>query len=227
MRQLSLVLALFTGLFMACQDAPATNETAEAAVNVSPSQSDEKAMKVSESTAGYKIGEEAADFKLKNIDGKMVSLADYPEAKGFQVIFTCNHCPYAKMYEDRIIDLHNKYAKKGYPVIAINPNDPDVVPDDSFENMQKRAKEKGFTFVYLLDEDQKVYPKFGATKTPHVFLLDQDRKVQYIGAIDNSPQDANKVTERYVEDAIAALMSNQKPDPNSTRAIGCSVKCKK
>jgi len=91
---------------------------------------------------GYSVGEKASDFKLKNVDGKMVSLADYKDAKGFIVIFTCNHCPFAQAYEQRIIDLQNKYSSKGYPVIAINPNDKDAEPVDSYENMVSRANEK-------------------------------------------------------------------------------------
>ena len=101
---------------------------------------------------GYKVGDVATGFKLKNVDNKLVSLSDYKDAKGFIVIFTCNHCPYAKAYEGRIMGLNHKYASKGYPVIAINPNDPKVEPQDSFEGMQQRAKEKGFTFPYLFDE---------------------------------------------------------------------------
>jgi len=173
---------------------------------------------------GYHVGDKAADFSLKNIDGKMVSLSDYKDANGFIVIFTCNHCPWAVMYEDRIIELHNKYAAQGYPVIAINPNNPEVQPEDSFDKMQARAKEKGFTFPYIFDEKQTVYPEYGATKTPHVYLLDKDRIVQYIGAIDDSPRDASQVENAYVEQAIKALQNGKKPDPNSTKAIGCSIK---
>ena len=101
---------------------------------------------------GYEVGDKAEDFKLKNIDGKMVSLADFEDAKGFIIIFTCNHCPYAKLYEDRIIDLNAKYAPKGFPVIAINPIDPEVQPEDSFDKMIGRAQEKGFNFPYLFDQ---------------------------------------------------------------------------
>lgn len=230
MKQLTLLLALVLLVFTACQPGDSSNQTAEAgvdfALNISPS-STEKALAIVDKTAGLKIGDKATNFKLKNVDGKMVSLSDYPDAKGFQVIFTCNHCPYAKMYEQRIIDLHNSYAAKGYPVIAINPNDPSVVPEDSYENMQRVAKEKNYPFPYLLDEKQDIYPKYGATKTPHIFLLDKDMTVEYIGAIDNSPQDASQVTEKYLENAIAALMKNEKPNPATTKAIGCSVKCKK
>lgn len=176
---------------------------------------------------GLHIGEKATDFSLKNIDGKTVSMSDYKDAKGYIVVFTCNHCPYAKMYEQRIIDLHNDYAAKGYPVIAINPNDPEVQPADSYEEMQNRAKEKSYPFPYLFDEAQSVYPKFGATRTPHVFLLDKALIVQYIGAIDNSPQDASEVTEKYVENAIDALEKGRKPKVTTTKAIGCSIKTKR
>jgi len=174
--------------------------------------------------SGYHIGDTAADFSLKNVDGKMVSLADYEDAKGYIVTFTCNHCPYAVMYEDRLIDLHNKYAPKGYPVVAINPNDPAANAEDGYEEMQVRAEEKSFPFAYLFDEGQKIYPVYGATKTPHVFLLDADRKVKYIGAIDDSPKDADAVEVKYLEDAITALESGKNPDPATTKAIGCSIK---
>lgn len=178
---------------------------------------------------GYEVGDKATDFKLKNVDGKYVSMADYPDAKGFVVIFTCNHCPYAVAYEDRMIALDQKYKAKGFPMIAINPNDPEVVPADSYEKMQERAKEKGFTFPYLFDEGQKIYPQYGATRTPHIFLLerqDEDLVVAYIGAIDDNYQDATKVEEKYLENAINALLAGKKPDPDFTRAIGCTIKKK-
>lgn len=194
-----------------------------------PNKNHEPKQKVS-STKGYEVGDTAADFKLKNIDGKMVSLSDFKTAKGFIVVFTCNHCPYAKKYEDRIVALDKKYKDAGYPVIAINPNDPNVQPEDGFQQMITRAKEKGFTFPYLVDEGQKVYPQYGATKTPHVFILQKEGKkniVKYIGAIDNNYDDPNDVSERYVEDAMDALL-NGKPVANAkTVAIGCTIKVKK
>ncbi len=176
---------------------------------------------------GLKIGDTAPDFSLKNIDGQMISLKDYKEANGFVVIFTCNHCPYAVQYEDRIISLHNNFAGEGYPVVAINPNDPEVQPADSFEEMQKRSEEKGFTFNYLFDEGQKIYPQYGATRTPHVFLLDKNRVVKYIGAIDDNYADADAVTEKYLENAIRSLQRGEMPDPSMTKAIGCSIKVQK
>ena len=117
---------------------------------------------------GYAVGDYAKDFKLQNIDGKMVSMSDYKNAKGYVIVFTCNTCPYAVKYEDRIIALNKKYASKGYPVIAIQPNDPDVQPGDSMDAMKARAASKGFTFPYLMDAGQKIYPQYGASKTPHV-----------------------------------------------------------
>lgn len=179
---------------------------------------------------GYKVGDYAEDFSLKNTDGKMVSMADFPDAKGFIVIFTCNHCPYSKLYEDRIIALDKKFKKKGYPVIAINPNDPEIEPDDSYEKMIIRAEEKGFTFPYLFDEGQKVFPKYGATRTPHVFLLnkeDDKLKVAYIGAIDDNAKKPKEVKNAYLANAVRAVMKGDTPDPTVTKAIGCSIKVSK
>ena len=176
---------------------------------------------------GYQIGDVVSDFELKNIDGNMVSLSDYKDAKGFIITFTCNTCPYAVLYEDRIIALDKKYASKGYPVIAINPNNPKTKPGDSFEEMQKRAKEKGFTFPYLVDEGQQVYPKYGATKTPHMFILEKTSKgnvVKYIGAIDDNYKDASLVKIKYVENAVDALLTGNEIEQKETKAIGCSIK---
>jgi peroxiredoxin len=178
------------------------------------------------SKVGYKIGDVIEDFVLKNVDERMITLDEFQNARGYIIAFTCNHCPYAKMYEQRLIDLHNMYAPQGYPVIAINPNDPEVVPDDSFEDMQALAKEKKYPFVYLIDEGQQVYPKFGAARTPHIYLLDNARAVRYIGAIDDSAKDATKVTKKYLEDAIKALQAGKSPDPAFTKAIGCTIKVK-
>lgn len=177
-------------------------------------------------TQGYKVGDTAADFSLKGTDDKMHSLGEFTNAKGYIVIFTCNHCPYSVAYEDRIIALQTKYGPQNYPVIAINPNDPVSYPSDNFDNMKIRAKEKGFNFPYLFDDGQKVFPKYGATKTPHVFLLDANKVVKYIGAIDNSTK-AEKVTVKYLENAIEALKKGESPSPDFTKAIGCSIKVAK
>jgi peroxiredoxin len=176
---------------------------------------------------GYKVGDIATDFSLENIDGEMVSLSDYKDAKGFIVTFTCNTCPYAVAYEDRIEALNKKYAKKGYPVIAIMPNNTDVKPGDNMDAMKARAKAKGFTFPYLMDKGQKVYPQYGATKTPHIYILEKTKKgneVKYIGAIDDNYKDASQVTEKYVEDAVDALLEGKEIKTKATKAIGCSIK---
>lgn len=172
---------------------------------------------------GYKIGDIATDFSLRGTDDKIYSLTSFDNAKGFVIIFTCNHCPYSKAYEDRIIALQNKYKEKGIEVIAINPNNPASYEADSFENMKIRAKEKNFNFPYLFDDGQKIFPKYGATKTPHVFLLNADKKVEYIGAIDNSTEEST-VSKKYLEDAIDALLAGKKIKVTTTKAIGCSIK---
>ncbi len=179
---------------------------------------------------GYTPGDEAIDFKLKNIDDSFVSLKNYKDAKGFIVIFTCNHCPYAVAYEDRIIALDKAYKEKGYPVIAINPNDPTAYPSDSFEKMKERAKDKGFTFPYLLDDTQEIARTYGALKTPHVFLLQKEGNklvVKYTGAIDDNYQDSEAVNEKFVENAISNLIENKDVATKTTKAIGCGIKWKK
>ncbi len=177
---------------------------------------------------GYQVGDYATNFKLKNIDGNMVSLSDYADAKGFMVIFTCNTCPYAKMYEERIIELHKDYADKGFPVIAINPNDPNQSPGDSFAEMKARAATKKYPFPYLLDETQDITRAYGATRTPHVFLLKKEGadkfKVAYIGAIDNNYRDAKAANDKYVRNAVEALLSGKPVMNKSTKAIGCGIK---
>ena len=179
---------------------------------------------------GYKIGDSARDFSLKNVDGKMVSMKDMKNAKGFIVVFTCNHCPFSKAYEKRIIELDKKYSSKNFPVLAINPNDASIVPDDSFENMKENAKEKGFPFPYLYDQTQEIATAFGATRTPHVFVLQKvDEKfiVKYIGAIDNNTEDADKADKKYIEDAVDALISQKDVLIPESKAIGCTIKWKK
>ncbi|HEX9980389.1 MAG TPA: thioredoxin family protein [Flavobacterium sp.] len=185
------------------------------------------AFTVAQPAGGYAIGDMATDFSLKNIDGKMVSLVNYKNAKGYIVIFTCNHCPFAKAYEDRIIALDKKYSKAGFPVIAINPNNPAKQKEDSYELMKVRAKEKGFTFPYLFDDGQKIYPQYGATKTPHVYLLlktPKGNEVKYIGAIDDNYEDETAVKQKYVEDAVDALLNSKEITVKETKAIGCSIK---
>ena len=181
-------------------------------------------------TTGYKVGDAVSDFSLKNVDGKKVSLADYKDAKGYIVVFTCNTCPYAIAYQVRLIALNAKYATFGYPVIAINPNDAGVQPADSYEKNQQRAKEKNFKFPYLTDPGQAVTKQFGPSRTPHVFVVEKSATgnvVQYIGAIDNDTEGNNPDKIKYVEAAVEALSSGKKPAVTNTKAIGCTIKWKK
>ena len=176
---------------------------------------------------GYDIGDSATDFKLKNIDNTFVSLSDFKDAKGFILIFTCNTCPYAVAYEDRIEALNKKYALKGFPVVAIMPNNTDIKPGDSLEAMKQRSEEKGFTFPYLIDENQHIFPQYGAKKTPHVYVLSKENDVnvvKYIGAIDDNYKDASLVKTKYVEDAVDALLMGMNVSLKITKAIGCSIK---
>jgi peroxiredoxin len=179
--------------------------------------------------AGLKPGDTAREFTLKNVDGKEVSLSDYADQEGVIVVFTCNPCPFAKAYEQRVIKLHNTYASMGYPVVAINPNDPEVSPDDAFSKMVERSREKEYPFPYLQDETQEIYKAYGATRTPHIYLLTKKGskfKVAYVGAIDDNAMDASGVTKRYLEDAIKALKAGDSPEPATTKAVGCTIKTK-
>ncbi|PTT02010.1 thioredoxin family protein [Flavobacterium sp. HMWF030] len=180
-------------------------------------------------TATLKAGDTAPDFKLKNVNNKEVSFASFPKAKGFIVVFTCNTCPYAVGYEQRIIDLDKKFSSQGYPVIAINPNDPEASKADAFDKMQDLAKQKKYPFPYLFDAGQKVTDAYGAKHTPHIFIVSKTSKgnvIEYVGAIDNDPEGTKAEKIKYAEDAIAALKSNQKPAVTQTKEIGCSVKRK-
>ena len=178
----------------------------------------------------YKIGDQVMPFKLKNVDNSLFLVSPANAWKGYIIVFTCNHCPFSVLYEDRLIALDKKYRPLGFPVVAINPNDASVYPDDSFENMVIRSEQKGFTFPYLHDETQEFAKKFGATRTPHVFVLNNapDGKLllEYIGAIDDNAKEPENVTVRYVESAVNALLEGKEVGEKVTKAIGCSIKWK-
>lgn len=169
-------------------------------------------------------------FNLLNVDDTLVSLDSYSEAKGFIVIFSCNHCPYVIGSEARMIALHNKYAPLGYPVIAISSNDVAQYPDDSFDNMKRKSEQKKFPFKYLFDETQEVAKRYGAERTPHVFLLQKenegDVKLVYSGAIDDNPKFAAEVKEKFLEPVLDSLLAGS-PVPYAVKpALGCMVKWK-
>jgi peroxiredoxin len=181
-------------------------------------------------TDGYQVGEQVSDFELRNVDGDLVSMADYPEAKGFIVVFTCNHCPYAKKYEQRIIELAEEFNPQGYPVIAIQPNDPEAYPADNMANMKARAEEKSYPFPYVMDETQGVARVYGATRTPETRVIERlssgDLLLRYRGAIDDNYQDASAVEQRYTAEAVEALLSGDEVATPAAKAIGCSIKWK-
>lgn len=183
------------------------------------------------SAAGpYKPGDIADDFTLKNVSGSEISLAGIENARGFIVVFMCNTCPVVKAYEDRIIDLNKKFSAKGYPVVAINSNDKIISPGDSYDDMKKTARNKGYEFEYLYDESQDVTRRFGATNTPHVYVLskrDGKLKVEYVGAIDNNSDDPANADKKYVEDALNSLLKSTPVAVVQTKAVGCSIKWKK
>jgi peroxiredoxin len=178
----------------------------------------------------FKAGDTASDFNLRNVGGKYVSLSQFENAKGFIVVFACNTCPVVKKYEDRIIELNEEFSSKGFPVIAINSNDRNVSPGDSYEEMKNIASEKGYKFEYLYDESQDVAKQYGATNTPHVYVLSKKEgnlKVEYVGAIDNNADDASKADKKYVHDAVNSLLKGQPMQVAGTKAIGCTIKWKK
>lgn len=165
-----------------------------------------------------------ADVKMKGVDGKEVALADVKKPAGTLVVFTCNHCPYAKMWESRIVELGNTYAAKGIGVIAVNANDPKVAPDDSFEGMQQRAKERGIKYPYVVDATSNLARAFGATKTPEAFLFDKDGKLAYHGTIDDNGQEPEKVEKPYLKNALDAVLAGGQVPVKETKSIGCGIK---
>jgi peroxiredoxin len=179
--------------------------------------------------SGYEVGDIVESFTLKSVTGEMVGLNDYADEEGVILIFDCNTCPYSQAYRERIKELNRIYSDKGYPVVAINPNDPGKSPGDSFDAMVAYAKKHNYKHPYLQDTEQIVTRAFGATNTPHVFVLNNENgnfRVAYIGAIDNNTRDASAADRHYVQDAVNALLNGNEPAEVKTKAIGCSIKWK-
>jgi len=164
------------------------------------------------------------DAKLKNVDGTEQTLAGVKQAAGTLVVFTCNHCPFAKRWESRIVELGNTYAAKGIGVIAINANDPKAYPEDEFDVMVKRAKERGMQFPYVVDATSNVARAFGATKTPEAFLFDKSGKLVYHGAIDDNGEEPSKVENAYLKNALETVSQGQDVLVKETKSIGCGIK---
>ena len=170
------------------------------------------------------------DFSLKNVDGRTISLGSDKTVKGYILVFTCNTCPVAQAYEQRVIDLNKQYATKGYPVIAINANDAQLSPGDNSEAMKKRSADKKYAFPYLIDETQEIAKTYGATHTPTVFVVQRqgsDFIIKYIGAIDNNAQDGEQASQKYVQNAVSALLAERPVAVPTAKAIGCGIKWKK
>lgn len=165
-----------------------------------------------------------ADVKMANVDGTSLSIADVKGAKGTMVIFTCNSCPWVKAWESRIAELGNAYAKQGIGVIAINANDPAAKPDDDMAPMQERAKSLGLEFAYVMDASSDVARAFGATKTPEVFLFDRKGKLVYHGAIDDNAKAPEKVSARWLNDALVATAAGKAVAVKETKSLGCTIK---
>ncbi len=166
----------------------------------------------------------SADVKMKGVDGKDVTIGSQKQAAGTLVVFTCNHCPFAKMWESRIVQLGNTYRAKGVGVIAVNANDPTVASDDSYDSMVQRAKDRGMQFPYVVDATSNVARAFGATRTPEAFLFDKDGKLVYHGTIDDNGQEPDKVEKAYLKDALDAVVAGGKVPVAETKAIGCGIK---
>jgi len=173
-----------------------------------------------------RIGDPAAGFELPGVDGKTHGLAEFADKRVLVVVFSCNHCPYVQAYEDRLVAIQREYADRGVQFIAINSNDDRSYPEDSFENMVRRAKAKGFNFPYLRDASQAVARVYGATHTPQLFVFDRERRLRYTGRIDDNWQQPQAVKRRYLCEALDALLADHPPAEPTTHAIGCTIKWK-
>ena len=171
------------------------------------------------------LGAEAPQFDLPGVDGQNHSLDSYGDAEALVLIQSCNHCPYVQAWEDRMSALARDYADRGVRVVAVNSNDAEHYPADSFEEMQKRASARGFAFDYLYDEPQEIARTLAAERTPEVFVFDRDRRLAYHGAIDDNRDEAG-VQQQYLRDALDAVLSGEDPAVAETPAVGCTVKWK-
>ncbi len=173
---------------------------------------------------GLKIGDPAPDFELPGVDGKTYRLEDFADKGVLGVAFICVHCPYVQAYEDRFIAVQNEYASKGVQLVGINPNDSTKYPEDSFDNMKRRAEQKDYPFPYLRDKGQDVADAYGAQATPEFFIFDKDRKLAYRGRLDDNYQDPTAVQNEYLRDALDTILAGEELEQTFVPAIGCSIK---
>jgi peroxiredoxin len=176
--------------------------------------------------ANVRIGDKAIPFNLPGVDNTTHSLAEYSSKKAVVVIFSCNHCPYVRAWEDRMIQIQTDYAARGVQLVAINANDAGKYPEDSFQKMKERAREKHFNFPYLRDDSQAIARAYGAERTPEVFLFDKEGRLRYHGVIDDNYDDPVAVKARYLRDALDSVLAGTQPVTTETRPVGCSIKWK-
>ena len=173
-----------------------------------------------------KSGDKALAFDLPGVDDGQHTPADYADKEAVAIIFSCNHCPYVRAWEDRMVEIQADYADKGVQLIAISSNDAQKYPADSFAMMKQRAQEKGFNFPYLYDETQEIAHAYGAERTPEVFLFDKSRALRYHGAIDDNYENPDAVQNRYLRQALDAVLAGQTPSVAQTPPVGCTIKWK-
>jgi peroxiredoxin len=170
------------------------------------------------------LGAPCPDFRLPAVDGRSYALADFSGAQALVVMFICNHCPYVQAVEDRLIRLARDYGPRGVQFIGVCANDATDYPDDAFEALAARWRERGYGFPYLHDEPQDVARAFGAVCTPDIFVYDRDRRLAYRGRIDDSWKDEARVTRRELATALDALLAGERPPPEQRPSMGCSIK---
>lgn len=176
--------------------------------------------------AKLSIGDKAIPFELPGVDDQLHSLADYADKQAVVVVFSCNHCPYVRAWEDRMVQIQADFGDKGVQLVAINANDTVKYPDDSLPKMKVRSREKGFNFPYLFDESQEVARHYGAERTPEFFVFDSGGVLRYHGALDDNYDDPGAVKQEYLRRALEAVLAGQTPTSAETSAVGCTIKWK-
>ena len=174
--------------------------------------------------ANLKPGDKAVPFELPGVDDRRHALEDYADKESVAVVFTCNHCPYARAWENRLIEIQTDYAARGVQLVAISANDAKRYPDDSFPRMRDRSEEKGFNFPYLYDESQEVARAYGAQRTPEIFLFDKGGTLRYHGMVDDNYDDPAAVRVHYLREALEAVLAGTEPSTAQTTPVGCTIK---
>ncbi len=176
--------------------------------------------------ANLKLGDKAVPFELPGVDDRRHALTDYADKEAIAVIFTCNHCAYARAWEDRLIEIQADYATRGAQLVTISANDVKRYPEDSFPRMKERPEEKGFNFPYLYDESQEIARAYGAERTPEVFLFDKGNTLRYHGTVDDNYEDPVAVKAHYLGPALEAVLAGKEPPTAETTPVGCTIKWK-